>query len=120
MEDSIFEVSCAVQWGNGGTMEGVEVYQPGGQRGVKIAYGSFYLAVMIEVLMVIVDKSAYTNPIEGRLFQLTFLLCLIKVVLTRYSWKEYGIIGIGRHFLFCNRKKRYCQDCHVSCRMQGH
>ena len=22
MEDSIFEVSCAVQWGNGGTMEG--------------------------------------------------------------------------------------------------
>lgn len=75
-------------------MEGVEVYQPGGRRGVKIAYGCFYLAVMIEVLMVIVDKSAYTNPIEGRLFQLTFLLCLIKVVLTRYSWKEYGIIGV--------------------------
>lgn len=75
-------------------MEGVEVYQPGRQRGVKIAYGSFYLAVIIETLIVIVDKSACTNPIEGRLFQLTFLLCLIKVILTEYSWKEYGIIGI--------------------------
>ena len=55
----------------------------------KIAYGSFYLAVVIEVLIVIVDKSAYLNPIEGRLFQITFLLFMIKVVLTKYSWKEY-------------------------------
>lgn len=55
----------------------------------NIAYCCFYLAVMIEVLIVIVDKSAYTNPIEGRLFQFTFLLFLITVILTKYSWKEY-------------------------------
>lgn len=62
----------------------------------KIAYYSFYLAIIIEVLIVLVDKSNYTNPIEGRLFQLTFLLCVIKVCLTKYSWKEYLTI-----FLFC-------------------
>lgn len=44
----------------------------------------------------LVDKSAYTNPIEGRLFQITFLLFLIKVGLTRYTRKEYAAI-----FLFC-------------------
>ena len=62
----------------------------------KIAYSCFYLGVIIEVLIVLVDKSAYTNPIEGRLFQITFLLFLIKVGLTRYTRKEYAAI-----FLFC-------------------
>ena len=65
----------------------------------KIAYYSFYIAVMIEVLMVIIDKSALVNPIEGRLFQITFLLFFIKVCLTRYSLKKYGAIvlflGLG-------------------------
>ena len=60
----------------------------------KIAYYSFYIAVMIEVLMVIIDKSALVNPIEGRLFQITFLLFLIKVGLTRYSLKEYSVIAL--------------------------
>lgn len=55
----------------------------------RIAYGSFYLAVVIEVLIVIVDKSAYINPFEGRLFQITFLLFALKTALTRYSRKEY-------------------------------
>lgn len=62
----------------------------------KIAYYSFYIAVMIEVLMVIIDKSNYTNPIEGRLFQLTFLLFLIRVCLTKYTRREYAVI-----LLFC-------------------
>ncbi len=58
----------------------------------KIAYYSFYIAVFIEVLIVLIDKSSYTNPIEGRLFQLTFLLFLAKVCLTKYSKKEYLVI----------------------------
>lgn len=58
----------------------------------QIAYYSFYLAVVIEVLIVIVDKSAYTNPIEGRLFQITFLLFTVKTALTKYSRKEYLVI----------------------------
>lgn len=62
----------------------------------KIAYYSFYIAVIIEVLMVIIDKSNYINPIEGRLFQLTFLLLLIKMCLTKYTRREYAVI-----LLFC-------------------
>lgn len=58
----------------------------------QIAYYCFYLAVVIEVLIVIVDKSAYINPIEGRLFQVTFLLFMVKAALTKYSWKEYMVI----------------------------
>lgn len=60
----------------------------------KIAVFSFYLAIVTEVLIVIVDKSAWINPIEGRLFQLTFVLCFIKVCLTRYSRKEYLVLAL--------------------------
>lgn len=60
----------------------------------KIAYYCFYIGVIIEVLMVLVDKSVLINPIEGRLFQLTFLLFLITVCLTRYSRKEYLVIAM--------------------------
>ena len=60
----------------------------------KIAFYSFYLAVVTEVLIVIADKSAWTNPIEGRLFQLTFVLCVLKVCLTRYSRKEYLVLAL--------------------------
>lgn len=60
----------------------------------KIAYSCFYLGVVIEVLIVLVDKSAYINPIEGQLFRLTFMLFFIKACLTRYSWKEYLVIGL--------------------------
>lgn len=60
----------------------------------KIAYSCFYIGVIIEVLMVLVDKSVLINPIEGRLFQLTFFLFLITVCLTRYSRKEYLVIAM--------------------------
>lgn len=59
----------------------------------QIAYYSFYLGVIIEVLLVLIDKSAYTNPIEGQIFRLTLLLFLAKVCLTKYSLKEYLCIG---------------------------
>ena len=60
----------------------------------KIADNIFYLGIIIEVLLVIIDKSAYTNPIEGRVFQFTFVLFLIKVCMTKYSWKEYLLIFV--------------------------
>lgn len=60
----------------------------------KIAYYSFYLGVILEVLIVLIDKSSFTNPIEGRLFQITFLLFFIKLCLTKYSKKEYFIIAL--------------------------
>lgn len=52
----------------------------------------FYIGLTIELLMVIIDKSSYINPIEGYLFRLTFLLFAAKLVLTRYELREW--IGI--------------------------
>ena len=58
----------------------------------KVAYTSFYAGIIIEVLLVIIDKSAYMNPVEGQIFRLTFLLFLLKVCLTKYTLKEYFTI----------------------------
>lgn len=60
----------------------------------QMAFLCFYLAVIIEVLMVLIDKSAYINPIEGILFRITFLLCFIKVCLTKYSAREYIAVAL--------------------------
>lgn len=70
----------------------------------QIAYTSFYIGIIIEVLLVIIDKSAFTNPIEGQVFRITFLLFLAKVCLTKYSLKEYtaiflfGVLGVVSYF----------------------
>lgn len=99
-------------------MERMAVYQPSGEIYVigaamknrrewihAIAYGSFYAAIIIEVMMVILDKSSYTNPLEGRLFQLTFVLFFLKVCLTKYTFREYaaiflfGVLGAVSYFV---------------------
>ncbi len=55
----------------------------------KIGEACFWLGLMIELVIVIIDKSAYTNPLESQLFRLTFLLFCIKIALTKYSKKEW-------------------------------
>ena len=60
----------------------------------KLGYYAFWLATIIEVLLVILDKSAYNFPYQGRVFQITFLLCFIKVLCTKYEWSEYIAIFI--------------------------
>lgn len=55
----------------------------------KIGSVCFWLAFVIELLIVMIDKSAYINPIEGQLFRLTFLLCCIKIAATKYSRDEW-------------------------------
>lgn len=62
---------------------------------------SFYLAVIIEVTLVILDKSEFLYPYEGWTFRITFLLCLVKVLFTKYNRKEYLIIALflGMGFL---------------------
>ena len=49
----------------------------------------FWLAFIIELFIVMIDKSAYINPLEGQLFRLTFLLCCIKIAATKYSRDEW-------------------------------
>ena len=82
----------------------MEIYQPFRKAGIgagmegntlkdKIAYILFYTGVIIEVLLVLIDKSAFINPIEGQIFRLTFVLFFAKVCLTKYSVKEYLLIA---------------------------
>lgn len=52
----------------------------------------FWIALFIELVIVIIDKSAYTNPYESWLFRITFLLFCIKIVTTKYSMKEWACI----------------------------
>ena len=51
----------------------------------------FYIGLTIELAIVLIDKSNYINPIEGQLFRITFLLFLMKVLLTEYTFKELGV-----------------------------
>lgn len=61
-------------------------------RESRLPWYLFYVGLTIELLIVIVDKSNYTNPVEGRLFQITFLLFFLKLLLTEYRKKEWGVI----------------------------
>ncbi len=58
----------------------------------KIPHMLFYLALTIELGMVIIDKSNYINPIEGTLFRVTFVLFALKLFSTEYTWKEWAFI----------------------------
>lgn len=60
----------------------------------KLSWFLFYAGLTIELLIVIVDKSNYTNPIEGQLFRITFLLFAMKLILTDYAWREWCIIAL--------------------------
>ena len=53
---------------------------------------AFYIGLTIELLMVIIDKSNYINPIEGYLFRVTFLLFACKLMLTRYERREWALL----------------------------
>lgn len=63
----------------------------------RIALAAFYLGVIIEILIVIIDKSALVNPIEGQLFRVTFLLFLVKACLTKCDRRE--LIAIAAFLL---------------------
>lgn len=52
----------------------------------------FYIGFFTEIIIVLIDKSAYINPIEGTMFRITFLLFGLKVLFTRYSIKEWLLI----------------------------
>lgn len=60
----------------------------------KIGNACFWIALFIESVIVMVDKSAYINPWEGKLFRLTFLLFCIKIIATKYSKKEWIVIAL--------------------------
>lgn len=64
-------------------------------RDSRLPWFFFYIGLTIELLIVIVDKSNYTNPIEGYLFRITFIFFAMKLVLTKYDRKEWiGIVAL--------------------------
>ena len=66
----------------------------------KIGAVCFWTGLMLELLIVVVEKSAYTNPLESQLFRLTFLLFCIKIALTKYSKGEWLAILLTGAILF--------------------
>ena len=60
----------------------------------KIKFFLFYFAYSIELMILLVDKSALTNPFEGRLFQITFVLFLLAAATNRYTIKEVSILFV--------------------------
>lgn len=58
----------------------------------RLPWFLFYAGLTIELLIVIIDKSNYINPIEGYLFRITFVIFALKLILTDYAWGEWGVI----------------------------
>lgn len=68
----------------------------------RIGEVCFWIALFIELVIVIVDKSAYINPYEGQLFRVTFLLFCIKIITTKYSMKEWGFMFVMGLIMACS------------------
>lgn len=58
----------------------------------KVVNIIFYIALTIEILIVILETSVYTIQYQSYWFRLTFLLFGIKIFFTKYSLKEWGTI----------------------------
>ena len=69
----------------------------------------FYLGLLIEISIVLIDKSTFVNPVEGMLFRLTFFFVrcstpddtLFRKGMVRDLFFRY----IGCDFLLCNRSE---------------
>ncbi len=56
----------------------------------------FYLGLIVELAIVILDKSVYINPLEGQLFRLAFVLFSVKLLCSRYCVRQWlWILGFG-------------------------
>lgn len=68
----------------------VEFYR--GLKKSRLPWYLFYIGLTMELLIVVVDKSNLINPVEGRLFQITFALFFLKLLLTDHTVKEWCVI----------------------------
>ena len=51
----------------------------------------FYAGLLLELLIVILDKSSWINPLEGQMFRVSFLLfaCKLCVILARIGMRRF-------------------------------
>lgn len=67
----------------------------------RIGEGAFFLGVMIEVVLMLLETSRYIIQYPTLWFRLAFLLFAVKVLTTKYSKKEmlcivlFGLLGLG-------------------------
>lgn len=55
----------------------------------------FYIGLLIEILIVILDKSSWMNPVEGQFFRVSFLFFALKMCFTKYSFREWAAIAFA-------------------------
>lgn len=70
-------------------MERITAEKTGEKRIAQIGRICFWAGLLLELLIVVVDTSAWTNPFEGQLFRLTFLLFSVKVLCSRFTLQEW-------------------------------
>ena len=61
----------------------------------KVREFCFYLALIIELVLVIADKSALTNPYVSYFFRATFLLTTVTVLLTKYTKRQWLVVAFA-------------------------
>lgn len=54
----------------------------------------FYVAMLLYVLVMIVGHSVWEVPYRGRVLQIAFVLCCLKILVTEYSVKEWLFLAI--------------------------
>lgn len=70
------------------------------ERMRQIGVVTFYIALVLEMLFVLLDKSAYIIPYETWAFRFTFILFCCKIACTKYTRREwlcifaFGILGV--------------------------
>lgn len=85
--------------------EGNGMMTEGKMNPAKMGAILFYIGLAIELLILLVDKSALTNPLEGYLFRISFLCFALKLCMTKYSAKEWmviilcGILAVFTYFV---------------------
>ena len=60
----------------------------------------FYLGLTIELLLVVIDKSAIPLQPEGHIYRLTFVLFALKICFTKYTKREWLVLFIFTLFTF--------------------
>lgn len=73
----------------GKEMEKVSGKKTWEKRAAGIGQACFWAGLALELLIVVAEVSVWTNPWEGQLFRLTFLLFAVKVLCSRYSLREW-------------------------------
>ena len=59
----------------------------------KTANVLFYIALTIELVLMLVEKSEISFPYESHVFRVTFLLTLFAVLIMKHDLKEWGVMA---------------------------